>query len=236
MTVISGSPNVVKGPSPQFGGQESTKISKEEFQQHVSEPLTPTQLPDRPFQKVAADICDFKGQQYLILIDYYSRYLEIAHLPRITAEVVVGRMKNIFAHHGIPEAVITDNGRQFTSSEFQNFAEAWKCRHTTSSPHFPQSNGEAERAVQEVKKILAKQDPFFALLGYRATATMPTGTSPAELALGGKIGTTLPTLDLLPKTVSRKKISEQDEKAKHNYDRRRGAQHLPELQPGDSVL
>lgn len=82
------------------------------------EPLTPTQLPDRPFQKVAADICDFKGQQYLILIDYYSRYLEISHLPRITAEVVVGRMKNIFAHMAYQKqsSQITDVSLRLQSS------------------------------------------------------------------------------------------------------------------------
>ncbi|KAK7109817.1 hypothetical protein V1264_013798 [Littorina saxatilis] len=207
-----------------------------------SEPLMTTELPDRPFQMVAADLCDFKGQSYLVLIDYYSRYLEIAHLPRETSEVVIGRMKNIFAHHGIPDVVVTDNGSQFTSTEFQSFAAAWKFTHSTSSPYFPQSNGEAERAVQEAKKILAQEDPFLALLSHRATPTTPTGTSPAELALGRKMRTTLPTLasNLIPKTVRRDAIKARDEQAKlrnkSDHDRRHGTETLPPLIPGDTVL
>ncbi|KAK7100951.1 hypothetical protein V1264_023812 [Littorina saxatilis] len=151
-------------------------------------------------------------------------------------------MKNIFAHHGIPDVVVTDNGSQFTSTEFRNFAAAWKFTHSTSSPYFPQSNGEAERAVQEAKKILAQEGPFLALLSHRATPTTPTGTSPAELALGRKMRTTLPTLasNLIPKTVRRDAIKARDEQAKlrnkSDHDRRHGTETLPPLTPGDVVL
>ncbi|KAL8621136.1 hypothetical protein ACOMHN_004807 [Nucella lapillus] len=141
----------------------------------IKEPLLPTTLPDRPFQQVAADFCEFKGEQYLILVDYYSRYLEIAHLVRASADVTIKKMKNIFAHHGVPETLVTDNGRQFTAAEFRTFTDSWGITHVTSSPYFAQSNGEAERAVKEAKKILAQKDPFLALLTYRSSPTMPTG-------------------------------------------------------------
>ena len=102
------------------------------------EPIMSTPLPNRPFQMVGADICDFKGQNYLVVIDYYSRYLEILLLSRLTSEVVIAKFKSIFAHHGIPETLVTDNGRQFTSGEFQKFAETWNFIHVTSSPYYPQ--------------------------------------------------------------------------------------------------
>ena len=128
------------------------------------------------------------------------------------------------------------------SSEFQNFADNWNFVHTTSSPYFPQSNGQAERAVQIAKRILQQEDPFLALLSYRTTATSPTAVSPAELAMGRKLRTTLPTLpaNLEQKKIDMKKLKERDEKAKNAnkkyFDRRHGAKNLPELHPGDIVL
>ena len=153
----------------------------------AKEPIMSTKLPKRPFEMVDVDICEFKGQNYLIVIDYYSRYLEILLLSRLTSEVVIAKFKSVFAHHGIPETVVTDNGRQFASSEFQRFVTAWNFTHVTSSPYFPQSNGEAERAVQEAKKILAQSDPMLALMIHRSTPTTATGYSPAELAMGRRI-------------------------------------------------
>lgn len=206
------------------------------------EPLHTTTLPDRPFQHVAADLCEHKGQNYLVLIDYYSRYLEIFHLPRITALVVIGKMMNVFAHHGIPEVLVTDNGRQFISSEFKEFAKKWQFRHVTSSPYFPQSNGEAERAVREAKKILSQKDPFLALLAYRATPTTPTGVSPAQLLMGRCLRTTLPTLEETrqPCLADRESVRQCDAKSKTRnklyYDRRHGVFPLPELRPGEVVL
>ena len=163
------------------------RICEEKKPTQNSEPLKPTLLPDRAFQMVGADICEFKGDQYLIVSDYFSRYIEIAHLKNANSFCVIQSMKNIFARHGIPEKVVTDNGRQFVSSEFQNFADKWNFVHTTSSPYFPQSNGQAERAVQIAKRILQQEDPFLALLSYRTTATSPTAVSPAELAMGRKL-------------------------------------------------
>jgi transposase InsO family protein len=191
---------------------------------------------------VAADICEHKGSHYLVLIDYFSRYLEIAHLPKLTSACVIGKMKNIFAHNGIPELVVTDNGPQLTSAEFAKFAETWHFTHTTSSPYFPQSNGEAERGVQLAKNILKQDDPFLALLAYRDTPTAPTKKSPAELNMGRRLRTIVPTLpsNLEPKSYDREIIAENDAKAKLrnklNFDKHHGAQTLPELQPGDIVL
>ena len=78
--------------------------------------------------------------------------------------------KAIFARHGIHEEVRSDSGPQYASAEFTHFAKEWGFKHTTASPGFPQSNGEAERVVETTKSLLQKEkDPFEGLLAYRST-------------------------------------------------------------------
>ena len=92
---------------------------------------------------------------------------------------------------------MSDNGPQFSSSTFSEFAGAYGFRHVTSSPRHPRSNGEAERAVQTVKNLLKKeQDPYLALLSYRSTP-LHNGYSPAQLLMGRRLRTTVPTLPRL---------------------------------------
>ncbi|KAK7093228.1 hypothetical protein V1264_007018 [Littorina saxatilis] len=207
-----------------------------------SEPLLPTELPDRPFQKIGVDLLEFQGKHYLVMKDYYSRYIDIAYLSSTTAYAVICKMKNSFAHHGIPESVVSDNGTQFTSEEFRKFASDWNFQQQTSSPRFPQANGGAERAVDTAKAILRQDDIFLALLTYRATPIPELGASPAELAFGRRLRTTLPSLptNFTPRTVNHDQLRVKDEafkaKQKFHHDRHRGAQQLPELQPGDPVL
>ena len=110
---------------------------------------------------------------------------------------VINHLKSIFARHGIPNEVISDNGPQYSSQLFKQFAQNYNFTHKTSSPKFPQSNGEAERAVKTIKDILLKnEDPYLGLLAYRTTG-LHSGVSPAELSMGRKLRTTLPALPAL---------------------------------------
>ena len=93
----------------------------------------------------------------------------------------------MFARLGMPEEVFSDNGPQFASEAFASFAEEYKFRRTTYSPHFSQANGEAERAVETVKALFKKcNDPYWALLSYRSTP-LANGYSPAELLMARKL-------------------------------------------------
>ena len=206
------------------------------------EPLLPSELPERPFQRIAVDICQFKNSHFLVSFDYYSRYIDIAYLRTLTSKRVIAKMKNLFAHHLVPEVVVSDNATNLTSAEFEKFASKWNFAHVTSSPHYPQANGAAERAVHIAKDILKQEDCFEALLAYRATPIPELGASPLFLAYGRKLRTTLPVLPrtLLPQTVNREEFEERNrafkQRQKANFDRHNGVQSLPTLHPGDPVV
>ena len=85
------------------------------------------------------------------MLDYFSNFIKVSRLHAITTKAVVHELKTIFAHFGIPEILVTDNGLQFASKEFEVFAKSWSFNHTTTSPRYPQSNGKAEKAVKTVK-------------------------------------------------------------------------------------
>lgn len=112
------------------------------------EPLMPTPLPDRPWSRVAADICEVDKINYLVVVDYFSRYIDLVYLPDMTSATVRSRLSAIFARWGCPTTLVTDNGPQFCGHQFQQFAKEYDFHHVTTSPHFPQANGAAERAKQ----------------------------------------------------------------------------------------
>ena len=121
------------------------------FRVQRAEPLIPSTLPSLPWQKVGTDLFEWERNTYLLIVDYYSRWIEIAKLTGLTANSVINHTKSIFARYGIPETVISDNGPQFSSDAYAQFAGEYGFKHSTSSPNHPQGNGEAERGVQTIK-------------------------------------------------------------------------------------
>ena len=83
-----------------------------------AEPMIPSKLPEHPRQKVATDLFDWKGQEFVLVVDYFSRYCEIGVLRKSTSPEVISDLKAIFARHSIPETVISDNGPQYSSAGF----------------------------------------------------------------------------------------------------------------------
>ena len=204
-----------------------------------AEPLIPSELPELPFQRVGTDLFEWEKRTYLLVVDYYSRYIKIALLNRTTAVDVITHMKSIFTRHGIPERVMSDNGPQYACEAFEEFAREYHFRHITSSPKYPQSNREAERAVKTVKCLLKKEaDPYLALLSYRA-AQLQVGYSPSELLMGRKLRTTVPIIrkQLVPHIPDPALVRQRDEKEKktESFNKRHRVQELPELDPGDIV-
>ena len=206
------------------------------------EPLITNTLPEYPWQSIAADIFNLKGTEYLVVVDYFSRYPEVIQLRSTTSQSVINSLKAIFARHGIPETFRTDNGPQFSSREFTEFATKYQFTHTTSSPHFPSSNGQAERTVQTVKHLIKEaEDPFTALLSYRVTPLPWCGRSPAELLMGRKLRSSLPQTksSLVPQWSYLREFRDANrkfkEQQKRNYDRYHRARSLPEIPDNTDV-
>ena len=87
------------------------------------EPLKPSELPAGPWVKVAADLCQLHNKTYLVVMDTYSKYIEIGYLSTLTSERVVDKMKNMFSRWRDPEEIACDGGPQFTARCFKDFAK-----------------------------------------------------------------------------------------------------------------
>ena len=119
-----------------------------------------------------------------------------------TSSSIVTVLKSAFSRFGIPEVLVTDNGPQFVSQEMKEFAKTYDFKHITSSPRYSQSNGQAERAVQTVKRLFkCSQDLYLSILNYNASPMPWCNLAPSELLMGRKLRTTVPqiTKHLLPK-------------------------------------
>ena len=122
------------------------KLEKETLLQHT--------VPEKPWIKVTTDLFHYFDQNYLILVDYMSKYFEVCQLQNLTSGKVITKIKLTFSRFGIPEETVSDNGSQYASREFREFAKIYNFRHTKLSPEYPQSNGLVERTIQTVKKTL----------------------------------------------------------------------------------
>ncbi|XP_037505911.1 uncharacterized protein K02A2.6-like [Rhipicephalus sanguineus] len=122
---------------------------------NLAEPLVSTALPGRPWEFLGMDLFHLNGRTFLLVVDYYSWFPEVVTLRSTTARAVIDALKSIFARHGIPQDVRSDNGPPFSSQEFAAFAVSYGFNHATSSPHYARSNGEAERMVRTVKTCSA---------------------------------------------------------------------------------
>ena len=118
-------------------------------------PIHPWIWPTRPFQRVHVDFAGpFQGSMFLLLLDAHSKWPEIYQMKSTTVQKTITILKHIFATHGIPEQLVTDNGSQFTSREFMKFMTNNGIKHIKTSPYHPSSNGAVERLVQSFKKAM----------------------------------------------------------------------------------
>ena len=135
---------------------EGYQFCRENRRAQRKEPLRPTLMPERPWQRVATDLCDHDGKRYLVVSDYYSPWLEVLRMRGTASEQVVLGLKSVFVRFRTPDILVSDNGPHSTTVDFMDLCKQQDIEHVTFSLHNPQGNGHAERAVQEAKKILKR--------------------------------------------------------------------------------
>ena len=206
------------------------------------EPMISSSLPERPWQKLGADLFYYKGKNYLLVVDYYSRYPEVAELSSTTSRSVITALKSMFSRHGIPDLLHSDNGPQFSSEELDQFAKSYDFLLSTSSPYYPQGNGLVERMVKTIKNLFKKSDDrYLSLLIYRSTPLPWCGLSPTSLLMGRQPKSTLPQINthLTPDWPHLISFPENDskfkEKQRQYYDNRHRVHSQDKLSEGTPV-
>ncbi|XP_061398657.1 uncharacterized protein K02A2.6-like [Musca vetustissima] len=171
----------------------------------------------KPWSRIHIDYAGpFIGTNFLIVVDSHSKWLEVKATADTTSTKTIELLRDIFASHGLPDIVVTDNGRNFKSSEFETFLKENGIRHFCTAPYHPSSNGQAERFVQSVKSHLKKLPPTNIaknlaniLLRLRTTPNPISNISPAEILMGREIKT---LLDIIyPATEENRKKGTEDE-------------------------
>lgn len=124
-----------------------------------------------------------------------------------SAQATIGKLREVFAKHGVPRAIVSDNGRRFICEKFRNFCTSNAAHHVTGMPYYPKTTGLAGRVVRTLKeRMLAAKNTSPALnlrlqkllMSHRDTPQKSTGRLPAELLFGHRLRT---CLDLLKPDV-----------------------------------
>ena len=211
----------------------------------VPGPLQPVPLPPGPWRKLALDFAgEFQAapahQRYLLVaMDYYTKWPEVALCGSATSAAVIEFLTGLFDRFGLVDEVVTDNGVQFTSSEFAEFLQSLGIRHCRTALYSPQANAEAERMnrvlKEGIKAALAEGKSFRdgvrqTLAAYRTTAHSTTGVSPASLMLTFSVRTPISVLSPVTSAgrsttfrltdVVEKRVRFQQKQAARAHDRR----------------
>ena len=90
---------------------------------------------------------------FLVVVDAHSKWPEVIPVSSTTSSSTIGVLRDLFARFGIPEEIVSDNGTQFVSEDFQAFIRSNGIRHITSALYHPATNGLADRAVQTSSRL-----------------------------------------------------------------------------------
>lgn len=212
------------------------------------EPMKRKQMPAGPWQEIAVDFLGPlpDGQWLFVVVDYYSRFVEVVEMSNITAQDTIRELSTIFGRFGIPRTMRADNGPQLSGEcrELRQFCQELNIELVNTTPYWPQANGEVERQNRSILKRLRiaqelgkdwRMELRKFLLAYHSTNHSITGKSPSELMFGRRIRNKLPSI---PQFVEEEQVRDRDkiikEKGKEYSDKHRNA-HGSSIKEGDNV-
>ena len=180
-------------------------------------------IPLFPWTKLATDIFHFEGDSYLVLVDYTSHFPIVCKLKSMTTQHIADHIKQIFAKYGWPNTIVSDNRSCYASETFKELMKEYQVNHITSLPHYPQSNGLAEKYVQIIKNLFHKakeegQDLHKCLMIYRNTPLSSHLQSPMQILSSRSTRSTLPLSN-----VAKRQMGIQGEELRSKQKN----QHLP---------
>lgn len=177
-------------------------------------------IPSKPWERLHINYAGpYRNFHFLVVVDAYSKWIEVIKTSTISSSKTITMLNSIFARFGTPQEIVSDNGTQFTSEQFQSWCNVNGIHHILTSPYSPMSNGQAERFVDTFKRSMKKLESEgniddnleVFLKTFRSTPNVncPDQKSPAEVLLGRKIRS---TLDLLkpPEIVNTKRNSKME--------------------------
>ena len=219
--------------------------------QHRTEPIKSTEIPKKPWDVVAVDFGGPypDGHYNLLAIDKRTRYPEVLRTHSTAFRPTKDRLKTIFATHGTPRQLESDNGPPFNSKEFAEFAKTEGFHHHRVTPEHARANGEAERFMKLLNKTeqiahLQGGDSNAAiqemLTGYRSTPHPATGVTPYEALMNRQVRTKLDhqtresNHESARDSAVNKRDKEYKQKTKQNAQNKNTKQHNFTI--GDHVL
>ncbi|XP_003747392.1 uncharacterized protein K02A2.6-like [Galendromus occidentalis] len=121
----------------------------------VKAPLVPWPNTGKAWSRVHIDIGEpRKGNYFIVIVDSFSKFMDAHWLTSITSQSVIAYLRSLFRILGPPDTLVSDNGRQFTSSEFAKLCGDLNIVHLRCAPYMPQNDGLAERMVRTIKSAL----------------------------------------------------------------------------------
>lgn len=192
----------------------SSCVRSGKAQQPTTAPLQPLPCPRVPWQRIGIDIFgEVKAapehQKFVVVVlDHYSHWPELTCCGTVTSTSIIEFLTTLFCRYGLPEQLVSDNGPQFKSAQFEDFLRVHGIQHNLTSVYHPQSNGAVERFNRVLKEHLRTGlldgIPFARVLQQvlatqRSIAHSLTGVSPAKLFLGREMS--MPLCGLAPTSL-----------------------------------
>ena len=205
------------------------------------QPMLPHDIPDRPWQELAADYFTHKGKDYLLIADTFSKYPFIFKTHSKTTDSIINPLQDLFSQFGTPKCFFLDNGPPFSSDPFSQFLSSHAIDHITSSPLYPRSNGFIERQIKTIKTSLTTSQSSNLSLDHMlqtlcSTPIGPNLPSPHEILLNctdpkpGQPSTPIDLEQVRDYLITKKSVQ------KHYFDKRHNTRPLQDLSPGQDIL